>query len=344
MAASRPENDYVHILTKDIVQAAGGTPTIMATYNAQFEWNYNTTYDWSSLQPQLDFTPDIVIVAIGENLAPLGTEQSKNEFAVAFARLLAQFKSNGNPAIVVRSSFIADPTFGVMRHVADTAGAVYVEQTWIGNDAHNHAYSEPYYAHNNAFNGHPGNQGMAVIAKSLYSSIVAYSLAVPETDHCCVSACRRRLPAFRWRRRNAVGLRLARPRETWKIWGTLPVSVNLHETGNASPDYNVGSPSKSQIDGAPAFREHFAGYVRREGFRLRSPKRGVAGPPLVRRVDRAGRVAGLWAAVAAGLHPLLEKLGPDRRAPKPEVGGLSLAARRSGAALLESGPILRRSR
>ena len=205
MAASRPENDYVHILTKDIVQAAGGTPTIMATYNAQFEWNYNTTYDWSSLQPQLDFTPDIVIVAIGENLAPLGTEQSKNEFAVAFARLLAQFKSNGNPAIVVRSSFIADPTFGVMRHVADTAGAVYVEQTWIGNDAHNHAYSEPYYAHNNAFNGHPGNQGMAVIAKSLYSSIVAYSLAVPETDHCCVSACRRRLPAFRWRRRNAVG-------------------------------------------------------------------------------------------------------------------------------------------
>ena len=69
----------------------------------------------------MDFTPDIVIVAIGENLAPLGTERSKNEFAVAFARLLAQFKSNGNPAIVVRSSFIADPTFGVMRHVADTA-------------------------------------------------------------------------------------------------------------------------------------------------------------------------------------------------------------------------------
>ena len=194
MAASATQYDYVHVLTNDIAQAAGGTPTIMATYNAKFEWNYNTTYDWSSLQPQLDFKPDIVIVAIGENIVPLGTEQAKHDFATAFTRLLSQFQSRGNPAIFVRSSFIADPTHGVMQQVANATGAVYVDQTWIGDDRQNHAYAEPYYANRNAFNGHPGNRGMAVIASSLYRSLVAYSLTVrPVLDHQApLCRCRRR--------------------------------------------------------------------------------------------------------------------------------------------------------
>ena len=194
MAASAAQSDYVHVLTKDVAQAAGGTPAIMATYNARFEWNYNSGYDWSSLQPQLDFKPDIVIVAIGENVAPLSTPQADDDFASAFTKLLNRFKSNGNPAIFVRSSFIADPTHGVMQQVANATGAVYVDQTWIGNDRRNHAYSEPYYANRNAFNGHPGDRGMAVIAGSLYDSMVAYSLTVPGPSRPCSPRHRCRRP------------------------------------------------------------------------------------------------------------------------------------------------------
>ncbi len=180
MAASAPQYDYVHVLTNDIAQAAGGTPSIMATYNADFEWNYNTTYDWSELQPQLDFKPTVVVVAIGENVVPLTTQAEQTAFATAFTRLIDTFKADGNPAIFVRSSFIADPTYGVMQQVANAEGVTYIDQTWVGNNYYNHAYSEPYYANDPGFNGHPGNQGMSVIATSLYNSMVAYSLTVPE--------------------------------------------------------------------------------------------------------------------------------------------------------------------
>jgi hypothetical protein len=192
MAASDPEHDYVHVLTGKIARAAGATPTIMATMNAEWEWNYmQPGYDWKSLQPQLDFKPDIVVVAIGENVVPLSTPQSKEAFRAAFTRLLALFKGDGNPAVFVRSSFIADPTKGVMQEVAKAAGVVYVDQTHIGDDRLNRAYSEPYYKPFNAFNGHPGDRGMAAIAESLYSSIVACSLTVPEPEPPMATAGRR---------------------------------------------------------------------------------------------------------------------------------------------------------
>ena len=181
MAASDAAHDYVHLLTGDIAQAAHATPATMATMNADWEWNYmSPTYDWTTLQPQLDFKPTVVVVAIGENVVPLTTQASKTTFATAFTRLIDTFKADGNPAIFVRSSFIADPTAGVMQQVANAEHVTYIDQTWVTNDPANHAYSEPYYANDWHFNGHPGNQGMSVIATSLYNSMVAYSLTAPE--------------------------------------------------------------------------------------------------------------------------------------------------------------------
>ena len=123
-AATAPEKDYVHLVAGDIAQVAGATPSVMATYNLDWEQNYSTyNYSNSSFQSQLAFKPNIVVVAIGENVAPLSTSQSQANFATAFGNLLTQFKNNGNPTIFVRSEFWADPTKdGVMEQVTASRG------------------------------------------------------------------------------------------------------------------------------------------------------------------------------------------------------------------------------
>jgi len=182
MAASAADKDYVHLLTNSIAQAAGSAPQIMATYNYQWELNYST-YDLNSpeMQAQLAFRPDIVVVAVGENVPALTTPQLQTQYADAFGTLLTTFKNNGNPVIFVRSCFWANATKdGIMKQVTAAAGGVFVDQSGLG-DPSNWAMSEATNPYRNALYGvnvHPGDKGMKAIADSLYGAMVAH--AVPE--------------------------------------------------------------------------------------------------------------------------------------------------------------------
>ncbi len=183
MASSVPEKDYVHLVTSSIAQDAGGMPEVMATYNLQFELNY-ATYDLNSpeMQAQMAFNPDIVVVAIGENVPALSTVQAQADYAAAFGNLLNHFKGNGNPKIFVRSCFWADATKdNIMRDVTNAAGDVFIDQSSLAITA-NWASQEPENPFCNAGNGvnqHPGDQGMQAIADSLYGSMVAHSMPEP---------------------------------------------------------------------------------------------------------------------------------------------------------------------
>jgi lysophospholipase L1-like esterase len=187
MAASTAEKDYVHLVTGSIAQAAGGTPQIMATYNLDWEQNYSA-YDYrnAAFQSQLAFKPDIVVVAIGENVdaAPLNTTESREAFATAFGGLLTQFKNNGNPAIFVRSEFWANSTKdGVLKQVTAAAGDVFVDQSGLDTPL-NRASGEmgnPFRYAGGGVNAHPGDKGMKAIADSLYGAMVVHSVPEPGT-------------------------------------------------------------------------------------------------------------------------------------------------------------------
>lgn len=186
-AASSPEKDYVHLLTNSIAKAAGGIPATMATYNIQFEQNY-ATYDLGcqEMQSQLAFKPDIVVVAIGENVPSLATRQSQDEYALAFRNLLALFRDNGNPAIFVRSCFWADPTKdAIMKQATLTTGGVFVDQSALdvpSNRASNEV-GNPFQNIGNGVNAHPGDKGMKAIADSLYHDMRAYAVPEPGSMH-----------------------------------------------------------------------------------------------------------------------------------------------------------------
>jgi TolB protein len=171
MAASGEDKDYVHLVTDSVAAASGSKPLIMVKNIADFERGY-TTYDPATgLKEELDFHANIVIVAIGENVAEPTTDESKSAYAKAFSALLTILKKHGEPTIFVRSSFWANVTKdSIMQQAAMDAHVTFVDVKMLGNDESNMARSERQIEHAGV-GGHPGDKGMKAIADAIFASI-----------------------------------------------------------------------------------------------------------------------------------------------------------------------------
>ena len=171
MAASVEERDYVHLLTADIAKAAGAQPRTMVRNIAGFERGYDNFDLTSELKAELEFSADIVVVALGENVPEPATDETRAKFAAALARLLAALQQQGSPAIFVRSSFwphaVKD---NIMRQTSADAGATFVDIAKLGRDETNAARSERKIAHAGVA-GHPGDKGMRAIADAIFAAV-----------------------------------------------------------------------------------------------------------------------------------------------------------------------------
>lgn len=171
MAASAEAKDYVHLLTAEITKTTGAPPRTMVRNIADFERGYPAFDAAVGLKAELEFEAQIVIVAIGENVAELTTEDAQKEFAAAFTRLLAVLKQHGQPAIFVRSSFWPSPVKDdILRKVSAAAGATFVDIAALGRDPANAASAERKIEHAGVA-GHPGDKGMRAIADAIFAAI-----------------------------------------------------------------------------------------------------------------------------------------------------------------------------
>jgi len=171
MAASSQDKDFVHLLLSRIAAKTQRQPEALIANVADFERQFET-YDVSTqLKQQLDFKPDIVVLAIGENVLALSSAESRTKFRSALAALLASFKKAGNPAVFVRSCFWADQTKdGILQEVCKEAGGTFVDISRLGQDASNQARSERHFQHDGVA-AHPGDKGMQALAHALWSAI-----------------------------------------------------------------------------------------------------------------------------------------------------------------------------
>ncbi|HEX4144120.1 MAG TPA: SGNH/GDSL hydrolase family protein [Pirellulales bacterium] len=171
MAASAQDKDYVHVLATHIGKAAGGEPQILAKNIADFERGHPTYDVAAGMKDELAFRPDVVIVAIGENVPPLDSAEAKTKYRDAFVRLLTTLTKNGHPAIFVRSCFWPNPEKDeLMKQAAAETGAIYVDVGALGGDPANAARSERAIEHAGVA-GHPGDRGMQAIADALWKAI-----------------------------------------------------------------------------------------------------------------------------------------------------------------------------
>ncbi|MFN9718440.1 MAG: SGNH/GDSL hydrolase family protein [Planctomycetota bacterium] len=179
MAASSEDKDYVHQLVDQISRQIGGQPQIMVRNIAEFERNLSRFNIEEQLSRELKFGADIVILAIGENVAKPESTEAKEEFRQAFQKLLQTLEHHEHPHIFVRSQFWSDSVKDEIMK-GETLNA---RQTWVDLsgkvDESCHARSERHF-HHAGVAGHPGDKGMMVIADALMNSILKTARISPQ--------------------------------------------------------------------------------------------------------------------------------------------------------------------
>jgi hypothetical protein len=171
MAASTKDNDYVHLVLKAISQTAGREPQSVVANMADFERQY-ATYDVDSgLRKELAFKADLVIVAIGENVPALSSDQAKATFKASTTKLLKKLKENSDPVIVVRSCFWPDQAKdAILKQACEEVGGIFVDAGARGKDEAYFARSERQFSHAGVA-AHPGDRGMKAIADAILEAL-----------------------------------------------------------------------------------------------------------------------------------------------------------------------------
>jgi hypothetical protein len=172
MAASSEEKDYVHIVASGLARHTGSTPRILVKNIADFERHY-ATYDVDlELRDSFAFDPDLVVLAIGENVPTLDSEESKAQLKAGVMSILRCALARRHPLVVVRSCFWADATKDtLLREACREAGGIFVDAGPLGRDPANAARSERSFTHDGVA-GHPGDQGMKALADAILKAVL----------------------------------------------------------------------------------------------------------------------------------------------------------------------------
>ena len=174
MAATAAENDYVHRLTwalndhtrEDLLLGSANTRGNGGVENirniaAVFEVGYRT-YEASKLERQLQWKADIVIIQCGENVP--AKDFDGTAFQKAFRTLLNDLKAASDPHIFVTGNILWDNTGldDIKKKVCveDPAKRTFVEIS-------EYATNVPRYGPG----GHPNDEGMKLIADTLFAAI-----------------------------------------------------------------------------------------------------------------------------------------------------------------------------
>jgi len=171
MAASAREKDYVHVLVRAIAEITGRRPEVMIDNIADFERHYEMFDARARLAKHLAFKPELVIVAIGENVPALASDESRSAFRNSLVNLLKTLKANGDPKIVVRSCFWPDKTKDdILIQACTEVGGIFVDIGGLSKDESHYARSERSYAHAGVA-AHPGDKGMKAIAEAILDGL-----------------------------------------------------------------------------------------------------------------------------------------------------------------------------
>jgi lysophospholipase L1-like esterase len=172
MAASALDRDYVHRVAAAIEARSGRSVQVIAENIADFERGFATWDDQVRLARWREFEPDLVVLAIGENVAAFEDQATQEQFRESVASLLqALARGHGRPAILVRSCFWPEPVRdGLLHQACARVGGTFVDVSGLSQDESNAARSEREYVHAGV-GAHPGDRGMQRLADLLLAAL-----------------------------------------------------------------------------------------------------------------------------------------------------------------------------
>jgi hypothetical protein len=219
MAASTQAKDYVHTLASAIdartgsnlviepVPLTGGTSGAQNVLNIAdiFERNY-FTYQNSTIQKQLDWQADLVVLQFQENMN-MGAFNAAT-FTTSLRALMNGIKASSNPNIFVTSGILyTNSTVDAIKQqicAEDPARRRFVNFSSFSSDPTNFASSEPYWQSAPIVLGHPGDKGMGVISSTLFNAMEAQAVPEPAQMSLAAGLGAAALGAWRMRRRSTM--------------------------------------------------------------------------------------------------------------------------------------------
>ena len=171
MAATAPENDYVHLVVAGISKRTGAKPESKVVNLADFERRFES-YDLDAgLRDEVAFGADTVVVALGENVPALEGADHAAKFKASVIRLLKRLDAGRGAKIYVRSCFWPDAEKDrALREACAEVGGVFVDIGALGKEERNFARSERKIDHVGVA-GHPGDAGMKAIANAILDAM-----------------------------------------------------------------------------------------------------------------------------------------------------------------------------
>jgi hypothetical protein len=162
MAASAPEFDYVHLLTKDFT-ARNSSSTVKILNIAAFERGFQDYNLDSNLRELKDTKPDLLILRIGENVT-LNNANSAS-FKNQYKALISYFTSN-NPSLKVLgvgSIWGNEAADNIMAAESD-----FITLRTLNSDPTNYAYGK---WQDIGIQQHPSDKGMLGIEQLIWAKV-----------------------------------------------------------------------------------------------------------------------------------------------------------------------------
>jgi hypothetical protein len=171
MAATSEANDYVHQVMAGLTKRQGTAPAMLVKNIADFE-RAHVGYDLDGkLAEAIAFKADLIILAIGENVPALKTDEAKAAFKGETMKLLQKLQGEHKPTILVRSCFWANTIKDqILQECCEAVGGIFVNISTLGKDEANYGRAERPYKHSGVAH-HPGDKGMKAIAEAMLATL-----------------------------------------------------------------------------------------------------------------------------------------------------------------------------
>lgn len=168
MTASWPEKDYVHLVVSGLEKRWGKPVSWRRRNLAPWERNLATWSIEENLKAERAFKPELVIVALGENVPNVKTEGDGALFKEKLTELVRMFSVRG-AKVVVRSPFWERFRMDeICAAVAGETGSAFVDLKGAGQGA---AYQAVGSSEDSGVCWHPGDAGMRYIAERILKAI-----------------------------------------------------------------------------------------------------------------------------------------------------------------------------
>ena len=166
MAASSPENDYVHIVARNILQKDSEAAFCICQV-AEWERNcYDGEKTFAHFEAARDFHADIIIMRLVENCPR--DHYNADLFQKEYGKLLSYLDGTGHARIVITTGFWKHIADGAIREYAQKNGYPLAELNDLGEDESMKALG--LFKHSGVAN-HPGDKGMKAIADRILNAV-----------------------------------------------------------------------------------------------------------------------------------------------------------------------------